>query len=78
MNVTQSGMSHKMECHLKLNVTQNGMSLKIEYHSKYHSKWNVSKNKCRSKLNVTQNRLSLKKGISPQNVVSLRMECHSK
>ena len=56
-NVTQNGMSLKMECHSKWNVTQNGVSLKTECHSKlnvtqngmllkmeYHFKWNVTQN----------------------------------
>ena len=30
-NVTQNGMSPKMECHFKWNFTQNENSLKIEY-----------------------------------------------
>ena len=42
LNVTENGMSLKMECHLN----QNGMSLRIEY----HLKWNVTQ-----KVNVTQN-----------------------
>ena len=29
-NVTQNGMTLKMECHSKWNVTKNGISLKIE------------------------------------------------
>ena len=63
LNVSQNGMSHKMECqlnglllkmeyHSKLNVTQNFMLLKMEY----HSKWNVTL----LKRNVTQNEMSFK------------------
>ena len=50
-NVTQNGVSLKMECNSKLNVTQYGMSLKMEC----HLKWNALKMECHSKLNVTQN-----------------------
>ena len=49
-DVTQNGMSLKMECHSKV------LSLKMEF----HSKWNVTKNgmslkmECHSKWNVAQ------------------------
>ena len=55
-NVTQIGMSLKMQSHKKWNVTQNRMSLKIEF----YSKWNVNqsgmwlKMECHSKWNVAQ------------------------
>ena len=65
--VTQNGMSLKMEFHSKWNVSQNWMSLRMEC----QSKWNVTKNKIsfkmeyHSKWNITQNGMSIK------------MECHS-
>ena len=55
-NVTQNGLSLKMECHSKWIVIQTGKSLKM----KCHSKWNVPqtgislKMECNSKLNVIQ------------------------
>ena len=32
IDVTQNGMSLKMECHSKWNATQNGMPIKMECH----------------------------------------------
>ena len=43
VNVTQNGMSLKIECNLEWNVT---------------FKWNVNKMKCHLKWNVTQNGMS--------------------
>ena len=34
MEVTQNGVTLKMECHSKTNVAQNGISLKMRFHSK--------------------------------------------
>ena len=65
--VTQNGMSLKMECHSEWNVTQNEMSLKMECHSKWIGTQNGMsiKMECHLKWNVIQNGMSLK------------MECHS-
>jgi hypothetical protein len=41
LNVTQIGMSLKMECHSKRIVTQNGMPFKMECHSKLNVPQNV-------------------------------------
>ena len=48
-NVTQNGLSLKMEYHSKLNVIQNVISLKMEC----PSKWNVTQ------MDVTKNGMSL-------------------
>ena len=62
-NVTQNGMSLKMEFHLKQNVTQNVMSLKIKFHSMdliVNENGISLKKECHSKCNVTQNKIALK------------------
>ena len=67
MNVTQNGLSLKMECHSKLSVSHNKRNFT---HIGMSQKWNVTKNgmqlklEYHSKWNVTQNRMSPK------------MECH--
>ena len=55
INVTQNGMSFKIECHSKQNgknwnVTQIGMFLKLQWH------WNLE---CHSYWNVTEIEISL-------------------
>ena len=67
LNVTQIGMSLKLECLLNWNVPEIGRSLKWEC----HSNWNINKFvitlklECHSNWNVTQI------------IMSLKLECHS-
>ena len=82
-NVTENGMSLKMEYHSKLNVTQKGSNSKWNVNNNGMSlKKNVNKTECQSKRNLTPNVMSSRmeccsQFIVTQNILSLKMECHS-
>ena len=66
-NVTQNGMSLKMQCPSKWNIIQNEISLKMYSNS----------NGMSQKKNVTQNGISIKMECHA-NKMSLKIDWHSK